>query len=29
MAELGPGEEGSRADALVDLRRVLEVPRRV
>src|SRR2546428_362537 len=29
MAELRPREEGSRADALVDLRRVLEVPRRV
>src|SRR5882724_1504367 len=29
MAELGPREEGSRADALVDLRRVLEVPRRL
>src|SRR3989442_1084039 len=29
MAELGPREEGSRADALVALRRVLEVPRRV
>src|SRR5436309_7202131 len=29
MAELGPGEEGSRADALVDLRRVLEVPGRL
>src|SRR5439155_809049 len=29
MGELGPRKEGSRADALVDLRRVLEVPRRV
>src|SRR3989449_886933 len=29
MAELAPGEEGSRADALVDLRRVLEVPGRL
>src|SRR5260370_1260781 len=29
MAELGPRKEGSRADALVDLRRVLEVPRRL
>src|SRR3989475_7991099 len=29
MAELGPREEGSRADALVALRRVLEVPRRL
>src|SRR3989449_2614643 len=29
MGELGPRKEGSRADALVDLRRVLEVPRRL
>jgi hypothetical protein len=29
MGELGPREEGTRADALMDRRRVLEVPRRV